>query len=194
MNFMYHHVLMRMNKLLLLVVMTISVWSSSCAENTSSTVNNVSTEITNNDPIGSDVGNQAPNFVLETQTSQTLELKSLRGKVVLLDFWASWCPKCQAKFPDLVSLYAKLDKSKVEFVGLSIDDTKQEMNTFLGKNPFTWKFVYQGPVNQTDASLTSSKYRVFGPSYLLVLDKKGSIVWRGTSVADAETAIASASK
>jgi thiol-disulfide isomerase/thioredoxin len=63
----------------------------------------------------------APDFTLEKLGGGTVQLSSLRGKVVLVDFWATWCGPCRASIPHLNSLYATHNKSGLEILGVSLD-------------------------------------------------------------------------
>ena len=66
--------------------------------------------------------NAAPGFDLELFTGGSLSLNELRGKVVLVDFWASWCPPCRQEAPDLALVYLEYRDRSVEFVGVDIWD------------------------------------------------------------------------
>lgn len=73
-------------------------------------------------------------------------IKNRKGKALLLNIWASWCPPCKKEFPDLVKLAAKYKNSKVDIVGLSVDD-KSDLNSevipFLQKNDVNFKIYIQ---------------------------------------------------
>lgn len=73
-------------------------------------------------------------------------IKNRKGKILLLNIWASWCAPCKKEFPDLVKLADKYKKSKVEIVGLSVDD-RDDLNSdvipFLEKNNVNFKIYLQ---------------------------------------------------
>ncbi len=67
------------------------------------------------------VGSLAPDFTLKTPEGGTLQLSSMKGKTVVIDFWASWCPDCRKDAPELVRLYDEFHPKGIEFVGVSMD-------------------------------------------------------------------------
>ena len=66
-------------------------------------------------------GMKAPNFQLKTVDGKSFKLSSLKGKVVVLDFWASWCPDCRKDAPNIVRMYREFKDKGVVFVGVSFD-------------------------------------------------------------------------
>jgi peroxiredoxin/tetratricopeptide (TPR) repeat protein len=72
---------------------------------------------------GPQVGQPAPSFSLTTLDGKTVSLDSYRGKTLIVNVWATWCPPCRLETPDLLSAYARLHKDGVEFLG--VDDTEQ---------------------------------------------------------------------
>lgn len=70
-------------------------------------------------------GAQAPDFTLKTLKGDTLQLSALRGKVVLLDFWASWCEPCQRELPELEKLQRELGARGLQVVALNLDQQRQ---------------------------------------------------------------------
>ena len=76
-------------------------------------------------------GQPAPDFDAQTLAHQPLKLSSLRGKVVLLDFWASWCEPCKKELPLLSKLAPKLKARGVEVVAVNIDDDPRNAESFL---------------------------------------------------------------
>ncbi|HMD02751.1 MAG TPA: redoxin domain-containing protein, partial [Candidatus Baltobacteraceae bacterium] len=72
---------------------------------------------------GPQLGAPAPAFTLKTLSGQTVSLESYRGKTLVINVWATWCPPCRQEMPDLISSYAKLRPSGVEFLG--VDSTEE---------------------------------------------------------------------
>ncbi|GAA4429174.1 TlpA disulfide reductase family protein [Bremerella cremea] len=72
---------------------------------------------------------------------QDLDFASLKGKVVLVDFWATWCGPCIGEFPDLKKLYAAYHPHGFEVVGISLDDTKSIVDTFVSQRELPWIVV-----------------------------------------------------
>ena len=85
-------------------------------------------------PSGSVV--KLPAFSIQDVTGKTIDLQSLKGKKVLVNLWAAWCPPCKAEMPSIAALYDKIDKEKTVFVLLSLDEKFQSSVDFIKKNKF----------------------------------------------------------
>jgi thiol-disulfide isomerase/thioredoxin len=76
-------------------------------------------------------GQAAPDFDSTTLSQKSLKLSSLRGKVVLLDFWASWCEPCKKELPLLSKLAPRLKQKGIEIVAVNIDDDRKNAEDFV---------------------------------------------------------------
>ena len=87
----------------------------------------------------------------------TVSMKSLKGKVVVVDFWATWCGPCVAEMPNMKKLYAEFKPKGVEFIGVSLDSPKEEggldkLKKFVAENEIGWPQYYQGNGWESDFS------------------------------------------
>lgn len=71
-------------------------------------------------------------------TGEKFQQDSLKGKVVLIDFWASWCGPCRAEFPNLRELYTKYHDLGFEIIGVNVDDREEDMLNVLNNEPLPW--------------------------------------------------------
>ena len=112
----------------------------------------------------------APEFSARLSTGEEINLDRLRGKVVLLDFWGTWCPPCRISLPLLKDLAAKVDPDKVAIISIDEYDSKQKWEEFVQKNGMTWGQVFDG-----DMSLHRA-FAVDGFPRYYILSKDGIIV------------------
>jgi len=112
----------------------------------------------------------APQFSAKLGSGEEINLDTLKGRIVLLDFWGAWCAPCRASLPLLKDLAAKVDPAKIAIVSIDEGDSKEKWERFTRENGMTWFQVYDG-----DQSL----YRAFGvdgfPRYF-ILGKDGIIL------------------
>ncbi|MFH1197995.1 MAG: TlpA disulfide reductase family protein [bacterium] len=96
----------------------------------------------------------APDFTLPTHEGKELKLSDYKGKVVILDFWATWCPPCRRGIPDLIALKEQYKNKGLEVIGISIDefsrDTKAEVVPFVKEYGINYPVVY-GTIDLTRA-------------------------------------------
>lgn len=117
------------------------------------------------------VGQVAPDTEFTSlQGKDDIKLSSLRGKVVLLDFWASWCAPCQEELPLLDDMAVRLKDKDIEIIGLSIDDSKADAEKFL-KRKKSWALTLGHDPEQTVAD--QFKPPKMPTSY--VIDRKGVV-------------------
>jgi thiol-disulfide isomerase/thioredoxin len=112
-------------------------------------------------------GKAAPELSLTTLDGGAVSLASLKGKTVLLDFWATWCPPCRVDAPALEKLHKKYG-SQLAVVGISVNETREIVEAFLKKNPHTFPIALS---SENDLSRTY-EVSVF-PTYIIV-DAEGN--------------------
>ena len=78
------------------------------------------------------------NLPMATLDGKAVNLSDLKGKVVLVNLWASWCPPCRAEMPGIEALYKKVDHSKIDFVMLSLDDNAAKARKFVQAQGYTF--------------------------------------------------------
>ncbi len=131
------------------------------------------------------VGTKAPAFTLQTPQGQSISLSSYRGKAVLLEFFASWCPHCNAEAPHLAKLARSLQKLGVRFVSVNADgETAPSVFAFHRY----YGLPYPALVDPSDkpgsfnapgtAGKVSTAYRVESFPTFYVISPEGKIVWR----------------
>lgn len=117
------------------------------------------------------VGEQAPDVEFNAlKDSGTIKLSELRGKVVLLDFWASWCAPCQEELPLLDDMSTRLKGKGIAIVGLSIDENKADAEHFLTRKS-SWALTLGHDPEQKVAD--TFKPPKMPTSY--VIDRKGIV-------------------
>jgi thiol-disulfide isomerase/thioredoxin len=121
----------------------------------------------------------APSFNLKTPSGDFINLESLKGKVVLVDFWATWCKPCIASMPDVQKLHEKYQSKGLMVLGVSIDDDgPKKVVPFLAKSKT--KFTYPILLDPTGAAWKAWGVKVIP---FLALVKDGQIIqqWSGTT-------------
>jgi len=121
---------------------------------------------------------KAPDFTLEDLSGKSVSLEDYRGKVVLVDFWATWCPPCRLSIPELVRLQESYAGQGLVILGISLDDPGQADNAFL--QAFKEKFRMNYPVlrgNQRVARDYFGEERMGIPT-MFVVNREGRIVDR----------------
>lgn len=87
------------------------------------------------------VGKKAPGITQLTPEGDPLSLSDLKGKYVLIDFWASWCPPCRKESPELVATYAEFKDKNFEILGVSFDKNIEDWVAAIKKDNRNWKHI-----------------------------------------------------
>jgi thiol-disulfide isomerase/thioredoxin len=101
-----------------------------------------------------------------------VDLKKLNGKVVLVDFWATWCVPCVGEIPHVKEAYAELHPKGFEVVGISLDSDKSKLTKFVADQKMEWPQYYAGKQWQNEIS---TRYGIQSIPAMWLIDKKGNL-------------------
>ena len=102
-----------------------------------------------------------------------VDLSKMRGKVVLIGFWATWCPGCREELPVILGAYKKYHDKGFEVIGISLDQDKDEMLDFTKKNGMVWPQYFDGKGWENSIS---HGFGISGIPVTWLIDKKGIIM------------------
>ena len=121
-------------------------------------------------PKASTSGDAAPDFSVTDISGKKLSLTDYRGKIVLLDFWATWCTPCRAEIPHFVEMQQQLGPQGFQVIGISMDDEAKPVKAFYDQ------FKMNYPVAVGDDKLAESFGGVLGLPVNFLIDRDGRIV------------------
>ena len=101
-----------------------------------------------------------------------VDLKEMKGKVVLIDFWATWCGPCVAEMPSVKKTYEAFHDKGFEIVGISLDDDKDALNNYIKKNAIAWPQYFDGKQWNNEISF---RYGIDGVPTEWLVDKQGNL-------------------
>jgi len=134
-----------------------------------------------------EVGGLAPEITLKTLEGNEIKLSSLRGKIVLIDFWASWCGPCRKENPNVVNLYNQYKNKGFEIFGVSLDDNADKWKAAVQKDGLMWK---HGSDLKGWQNVAAQTYQVSSIPFTVLLDKNGRIIAKGLRGGDLESKLA----
>jgi peroxiredoxin len=113
----------------------------------------------------------APDFALENLSGETLRLSDDRGQMVLVNFWASWCPPCQDEIPALEAYYQAHQDEDVVILGVTVKDSERSLTEFLEEYEVSF------PVLLDRDAKVAGTYNVTGLPTSVLVDREGRIAW-----------------
>ncbi|MCC6678725.1 MAG: TlpA family protein disulfide reductase [Phycisphaerales bacterium] len=117
------------------------------------------------------IGSEAPAFTLQDASGRTHTLADYKGKVVVLDFWGSWCPPCRAAMPGIQKLHEKYKDKPVAVLGLNFEQSaKADPAKFMQEKGFTYGLLLK-------AETIARDYKIAGWPTFYILDPQGRIAW-----------------
>jgi thiol-disulfide isomerase/thioredoxin len=119
------------------------------------------------------VGSPAPDFTVKDFAGKDIKLSSFRGKITLVDFWASWCGPCRKENPFVVSAYARYKDKGLEVFGVSLDKDKDKWIEAVKKDGLSWK--HGSELKEWQSSFVQL-YGITGIPFNVLLDKEGKII------------------
>jgi len=118
-------------------------------------------------------GSKAPNFYLEDLKGKKLELKNFKGKVIFLNFWATWCGPCKEEMPSMETLYQQFKEKDFVFLAISVDyEGRKPVKEFIEKERYTF------PVLLDPKYETFDLYKVKGIPTTIIIDKDRKMIGR----------------
>lgn len=118
-------------------------------------------------------GDMAPEITMPDTEGKMFSLSSLRGKYVLVDFWASWCGPCRAENPNVVEAYEKYNNKNFTILGVSLDKSKDAWLEAIKKDGLAWKHI--SDLKQWDSE-AQRLYQFQGIPYNVLIDPQGKII------------------
>lgn len=120
------------------------------------------------------VTESAPDFVLKSQSGDNLRLSELRGQVVMINFWASWCGPCRQEMPLLDKLHQRYKKLGFTLLGVNVEQDTSAAQAFLKDTPVSFPILYDRE------NSVSRLYKVVGMPSTVVVDRDGKLRFRHT--------------
>jgi thiol-disulfide isomerase/thioredoxin len=158
-----------LNKIIFPILIVLAFSISSCGKNTSNE-NSQPVNLTYVPGENAALNKPAPDFTLASVEGKSIKLSDYKGKIVIVDFWATWCPPCRRGIPDLIEIQKEYGKDVV-VIGISVDtDTKVDVASFIKQMRINYPIAY------ADAGVAQSYGGVESIPTSFIIDKDGNVV------------------
>jgi len=117
-------------------------------------------------------GHAFPPLEFTSLSGEQINLANLKGKVVLIDFWAIWCGPCLRVMPDLVETYRQYHDQGFEIIGISLDKDKSQLEKYMQEMGMTWPQYYDGLMW---SNKIARRFGVRGIPHMVLVDKNGAV-------------------
>lgn len=121
-------------------------------------------------------GSKMPEITMNDINGKPVSLSNLKGKVVLIDFWASWCGPCRKENPNVVRLYKMYNKKGFDVFSISLDEEKDKWIEAIQKDGLTWTHVSE---LKGWSSLVCTQFKINSIPFTVLIDKEGNIIGTG---------------
>ncbi len=111
----------------------------------------------------------APDFSLQSLDGSTVRLSDLKGQVVLINFWATWCAPCREEMPLLDAIYQKYNRLGVELLGINVEDDASGAQEYLNETPVTFPILFDPD------GRVSKQYQVKAMPSTILVDRHGNV-------------------
>jgi thiol-disulfide isomerase/thioredoxin/outer membrane lipoprotein-sorting protein len=130
------------------------------------------------------IGKPAPETEFQSEDGKTLKLASLKGKPVLLDFWATWCAPCVEAIPEMIKLNTELKSTSLQWFSVDVQDDAKIVNEFLNQKRVPW-------INYHDTTgMIANSFHTPGVPAIVLIDAEGKVAFIGSDLSAAHAALA----